>query len=244
MEPTQKRFKILTRSALNGKGWDNRHGCMNQDQFVDVLLKHYMKRYVNHQDSGLEVKVLIDETGDGRFVKMNEKQLATVMAQTMSVAGPEKGLEEMDKKFNETFYDTRPMMIEAGIRQKVAVYADRYPDGSLYIGLKTVVKEGGFEEPWLDVTTRVFGSSLTDYDDGEGEGEGEGFSQDRFVLVKDYSENEGMVNLMVENGVIDPKPVKTMVSGFVEISVYKTTEYFRNSGVIPSPRIYPSPRGR
>lgn len=41
------------------------------------------------------------------------------------------------------------------------------------------------------------------------------------VWVKDYSENEGMVDALVAGGVIAPEPVMTVRSGYVQVSAYR-----------------------
>lgn len=44
------------------------------------------------------------------------------------------------------------------------------------------------------------------------------------VFVKDYSENEGMAQILIDNGVICPQPLSTFRYNFVEISKYKLTQ--------------------
>lgn len=44
-----------------------------------------------------------------------------------------------------------------------------------------------------------------------------------FIAVKDYSENEGMVDLLKSIGIIDESPVHTIYSESVEIPVYALT---------------------
>jgi len=43
------------------------------------------------------------------------------------------------------------------------------------------------------------------------------------VFVKDYSENEGMAQILIDNGIIEPGPLSTFKYNFVEISKYKLT---------------------
>jgi len=47
---------------------------------------------------------------------------------------------------------------------------------------------------------------------------------DDFVLIKDYSENEGMVKSLIESKIIEPKSYNSISSGFVNISAYKLTD--------------------
>jgi len=44
------------------------------------------------------------------------------------------------------------------------------------------------------------------------------------IAVKNYSENEGMDNLLISLGIIEDTPVARIPSGFVEIPVYRLTE--------------------
>lgn len=44
------------------------------------------------------------------------------------------------------------------------------------------------------------------------------------IAVKNYSENEGMVDTLVASGVIKPEPLKFIMSGFVSIGVYELTK--------------------
>ena len=46
------------------------------------------------------------------------------------------------------------------------------------------------------------------------------------VFIKDYSENKGMAPVLAGAGVIYPEPVRTVQSGFVQISAYKLTPKF------------------
>ena len=45
-----------------------------------------------------------------------------------------------------------------------------------------------------------------------------------YLAVKDYSENEGMVEFLKAEGVIEGDPVGKIPSGFVEIPVYVLTQ--------------------
>lgn len=47
---------------------------------------------------------------------------------------------------------------------------------------------------------------------------------DGAIAVKDYSENEGMVETLVESGVIEPRPMFSIPSGFISAGVYRLTE--------------------
>lgn len=81
---------------------------------------------------------------------------------------------------------------------------DRYRNGQLNLQLYT--KETA--EPWLTASVAVAGEDLP-----EG-----------CMFVKDYSENQGVVSMLFNAGVIEAEPVKTVRSGFVEISAYRLTE--------------------
>lgn len=48
----------------------------------------------------------------------------------------------------------------------------------------------------------------------------------RYVAVKDYGENEGMLRFLLDNDVIEPDPVYSFHSGFVVVCVYELTERY------------------
>jgi hypothetical protein len=47
---------------------------------------------------------------------------------------------------------------------------------------------------------------------------------DDHVAIKDYSENEGMALMLVQNDIVYPMYVKTVQSGYVDIGIHKLTE--------------------
>lgn len=44
------------------------------------------------------------------------------------------------------------------------------------------------------------------------------------VAIKDYTENEGMVDLLIQNGYIEPEPIWHVASGYVQIPVHWLTQ--------------------
>ena len=52
--------------------------------------------------------------------------------------------------------------------------------------------------------------------------------RDGLIAVKNWSENEGMVELLKEHDVITGNPVMLVTSGFVSIGVYKLTDHGRS----------------
>ncbi len=48
--------------------------------------------------------------------------------------------------------------------------------------------------------------------------------EDNCVYIKDYSENEGMVDALVESGLIKPQAVHFVSSGYVTIGMYELTK--------------------
>jgi len=44
------------------------------------------------------------------------------------------------------------------------------------------------------------------------------------IAIKDFSENEGMVDTLLEMGIIQGKPLYTIPSGWVKIPVYELTD--------------------
>lgn len=47
---------------------------------------------------------------------------------------------------------------------------------------------------------------------------------ENFAYIKDYSENEGMADALIEADLIKPKAVMTVKSGHVNVSLYRFTE--------------------
>lgn len=47
---------------------------------------------------------------------------------------------------------------------------------------------------------------------------------DDYIAVKDYSENEGMVEWLISQGLIEPEIFQTIKSGWVDIPIVKLTE--------------------
>ena len=47
---------------------------------------------------------------------------------------------------------------------------------------------------------------------------------ERFVAIKDYGENEGMTQFLIDNDFIRPKPVASMRTGFVSVKGYLLTD--------------------
>ena len=52
--------------------------------------------------------------------------------------------------------------------------------------------------------------------------------EDNEVFIKNYSENEGMTDALIAAGVISPEVIKTVQTGFVEVSSYLLTEQAYN----------------
>lgn len=46
-----------------------------------------------------------------------------------------------------------------------------------------------------------------------------------YIAIKNYSENEGMVEWLQSTGIIVDEPTQIIRSGFIEIPVYALTEY-------------------
>ena len=53
----------------------------------------------------------------------------------------------------------------------------------------------------------------------------------RFVCIKDYSENEGMTQFLMENNVIKPDLIASLPSGFVLLGVFELTEEYAKQAV-------------
>ena len=50
------------------------------------------------------------------------------------------------------------------------------------------------------------------------------FLKEDEVLIKNYSENEGMTESLIQAGIIEKEPTGTIKSGHVDISSYKLTK--------------------
>lgn len=44
------------------------------------------------------------------------------------------------------------------------------------------------------------------------------------VAIRNYNENEGILKLLVDNGIVRPARLHTVISGFVEIGIYQLTD--------------------
>ena len=53
----------------------------------------------------------------------------------------------------------------------------------------------------------------------------------RFVCIKDYSENEGMTQFLMENNVIKPDLITWIPSGFVLLGAFELTEEYAKQAV-------------
>jgi hypothetical protein len=50
-----------------------------------------------------------------------------------------------------------------------------------------------------------------------------GLDKDRTILIKDYSENAGVRQSMIDNGLIEPEPIKIIASEWVELYAHTIT---------------------
>lgn len=88
-----------------------------------------------------------------------------------------------------------------GMDQPVAIRFATYSNGQRAILLETL--DG---EPWATVTCAV--------------------SQpipDGCVAIKDYSENEGLLAVLIDSGILEPNPVAVIPSGYVSPPVHRLT---------------------
>jgi len=88
-----------------------------------------------------------------------------------------------------------------GLSQAVAVRFATYRNGQRAILLETL--DG---EPWSDAT-RAVGTPIPP----------------DCVAIKDYSENEGMLALLIKSGVVEAAPLASIPSGFVNLPVHRLT---------------------
>jgi hypothetical protein len=88
-----------------------------------------------------------------------------------------------------------------GLNETVVTRFAHYQNGQTAIQLAT--PDG---EPWLTATSAVPVSV-----------------EPTCVVIKDYSENEGVAELLVQAGVIEAQPIRHVASGFVRMPVYRLT---------------------
>lgn len=88
-----------------------------------------------------------------------------------------------------------------GMNEPLRVRFDTYRNGQRAILLETL--DG---EPWTDATRAVQVPVPTGC-----------------VAVKDYSENEGLLAVLIAGGVLEPDPVGSIPSGFVRLPVHRLT---------------------
>jgi hypothetical protein len=56
--------------------------------------------------------------------------------------------------------------------------------------------------------------------------DGASIDRNEHLVIKNYSENDGIVTSLINAGVIEPTQVATVGSGFVEMPIHKLTEQF------------------
>ena len=88
-----------------------------------------------------------------------------------------------------------------GFSQTLAVRFATYRNGQRALRLETL---GG--DPWTDATRAVDTPLPADC-----------------VAIKDYSENEGLLALLINAGVVEPTPLTTIPCGFVNLPVHRLT---------------------
>lgn len=108
------------------------------------------------------------------------------------------------QKFTPSFMDNRP-----GFSQQVRPQFERYRKGR-GIAIQLVCDGGDINgQPWLTATVNIPGIKLAEDE----------------VVIKDYSENDGLADLMLEAGYLreDPPP-RHVFSGYAFIPVFRLTE--------------------
>ena len=88
-----------------------------------------------------------------------------------------------------------------GLNETVAIRFETYRNGQRAILLETL--DG---EPWLDATRAVAAAIPADC-----------------VAIKDYSENEGLLDVLIKQGVVEAGTVTSIASGFVRLPVHRLT---------------------
>lgn len=85
---------------------------------------------------------------------------------------------------------------------------DRYRNGGIAIILEHTDEDMGFTEQYAIATVYVV--------------ELEQFS-DEYVAIKNYAENEGVLNALIDGGVVEEEAVAIIRSGFVDLPIHKLT---------------------
>lgn len=92
---------------------------------------------------------------------------------------------------------------------ELSVRFDKYQKGGTAIILEHVDEDTGFTEQYAVATVYVV--------------ELEQFGED-YVAIKNYAENEGILDALVSGGVIEKEAVAFLRSGFVDLPIHKLTE--------------------
>jgi hypothetical protein len=88
---------------------------------------------------------------------------------------------------------------------------EHYASGDLALRLVGVGAYGQLE-PWATITVALENETPID----------------EHIFVKDWSENAGIVELLVAANIITNKPRRHLISGFVTVSEYPLTDTFLN----------------
>ena len=91
---------------------------------------------------------------------------------------------------------------------ELSVRFDKYQKGGTAIILEHVDGDIGFTEQYAIATVYVV--------------ELEQFS-DEYVAIKNYAENEGVLNALIDGGVVEEEAVAIIRSGFVDLPIHKLT---------------------
>ena len=54
-----------------------------------------------------------------------------------------------------------------------------------------------------------------------------GYAADEYITVKDYSENEGLTDCLIKEGLIESKVYSVSMLKYTEVKTYKITDKFR-----------------
>lgn len=98
----------------------------------------------------------------------------------------------------ESFVDTR-----FGMNETVSAVFHRYLDSN-NVAIELVGEEG----PHCMASVNVPGAPLSD----------------ELVAIKNYSENEGIEQVLIEAGIIEAVPLRYLYSGWAQIPVYRMTK--------------------
>lgn len=151
---------------------------------------------------------ILDRTGE---VDMGEVQLANLIGTETDSAFETAGAADAEARLQAEEAIPEKWTIEDfrfGNTQSLEVVTGTYGGGRLAIE-SLVESEPGFIEPFARYTTNLGGGT-----------------PEQHVYIKNWSEGEGVEEILLAAGIIEGEPVTHTISGFVAVPLYRVTDKF------------------